>query len=102
MISGFVARAWTMCRSFCNSFAIWRRTSARRMRSPRRKNSSLMFYSVNDRRQKFFWRLKESYRSGSRFTFTIFPPGSRDPGFTWKICSLSRKSGAKVMVARCL
>ena len=35
----------------------------------------VMFCSVNGRRRKCFWRLKERYRSGSRFTFTIFPPG---------------------------
>ena len=36
------------------------RTSAHRRKSPRRKNSSSMFCSVDDRRRKCFWRLKET------------------------------------------
>ena len=28
-----------------------------------------------------------NHRSGSQFTFIIFPPGSGDPGFISKICS---------------
>ena len=43
-----------------------------------------------------------NHRSGLQFTFTIFLPGSGDLDFISKICSLSRRNAAKVMVARCL
>ena len=38
-ISRFVRRGWKTCQSSCNSFAIWRRTSARRTKSLRPRNS---------------------------------------------------------------
>src|ERR1041385_4260406 len=91
-----------MCRSFCNSFTIWRHMNERRTKSSRRKNSLSMSCSAKNRRRKCCLLLKGNHRSGLRFISTIFPPGSDGRDSISKICSLSRRSAAKVTAAHYL